>query len=134
MAYFCYYFYICLNIFKPQATNPNVVWLLHFLVNKFKCLSWGFPVKIIVILSVWMEWIRIKLISPGCFSTCSIGGVVVFPAQKLFFAVWHVRFLIRHDNVHLTGSVFLAKFIWSFMLLHFEHYVDLIDYWHYFHM
>jgi hypothetical protein len=29
----------------------------------------------LAILSIWMEWIRIKLISPGCFSTCSIGIV-----------------------------------------------------------
>jgi hypothetical protein len=38
---------------------------------------------------------------------------VVFPAQKLFFAVWHVRYLIQHDNVHLTGSVFLAKILFE---------------------
>ena len=87
-----------------------------------------------VILSVWMEWIRIKLISPGCFSTCSIGGVVVFPAQKLFFAVWHVRFLIQHDNVHLNGSIFLAKFYLKLYAFTFWTLCGFNYYWHYFHM
>jgi len=57
--------------------------LFQYFVSKF--ISFSFiPPMFLVILSVWMEWIRITLISPECFSTCSIGGVAFFPAQNCF--------------------------------------------------
>ena len=73
---------------------------MYFIKRPFSCN------QTVVVLSVWMLSIRIKLICPWFFCTCTCSTEDVFaPAQYKVCPVFCLLFVIRHHNVRLNRSL-----------------------------